>query len=189
MYFGAKHTDWSFSGHTDFIYLFINQSKIFACASNRLLFSNCSHKGISLSLSLSFIIKLSHGCLKIVLRICLKTACRPTGRPGGDWMGPGGPSEHLKRSSCTFAACDRGGTCYWTRATRMPRVQLQWMGPTRGGDRGSCWKRSCASFHCGSKSKWGKLLDRAPAGDCKDKIKITIQTETSNRVTFWFGFF
>lgn len=113
------------------------------------------------SISLSQNIKLSYGCLKIVQRICLKAACRPTGRPGGDWMGPGGPSEHLKRSSCTFAACDRGGTCYWTRATRMPRVQLQWMGPTRGGDRGSCWKRSCASFHCGSKSKWGKLLDRA----------------------------
>lgn len=123
---------------------------------NKLFFSNFSPKR---NLSV-FCWKSRYICLKNVLRNCLKGACCPSGRPGGDWMGAEGPSEHIERCSCAVAACDGRGTCYWAWATRVSRVQLQWMGPTGGGDRGSCWKRPGASLHRGSESKWEKTHGR-----------------------------
>ena len=74
-------------------------------------------------------------------------------RPGGDWMGAEGLPEHFERSSCTVPACIGRRTCYWAPAAGVSCVQLQWMGPSGGGDRGTCWERPRASLHCGSESK------------------------------------
>ena len=67
-------------------------------------------------------------------------------------MGAEGLSEHL--CSCTTATprrlCRPGD---WVRSGRVPCLRLQRMGPTRGGDRGTCRKCSGATLHSGSPGK------------------------------------
>lgn len=79
--------------------------------------------------------------------------CLPPAWPLSDWMGSENLPEHFQCSCCTLTACSWRGTCYWACAAGVPCLCLQWMGPSWGGDRGSCRKRPCASLHCGSKGK------------------------------------
>lgn len=78
----------------------------------------------------------------------------PAAWPCGDWVGAKGPPEHIVCSCCTVAARTREWPCYWACGAGVSRVQLQWMGPSWGGDCGPCRKRPRSSIHSRSESKF-----------------------------------